>query len=265
MTPVTFDPVAAAYDTFMGRWTRLFMPMLLREAGIAPGQRVLDVATGTAGSALVLAEELGPAGSVVGADISLPMLQQARHKLDGRAIRLMAANGQALACRAGVFDRVVCQLGLMFFPDPVAGVREARRVLRPGGRFAALVWSVPERVPWFHLLGRELLQHFPERADDIFIGSRLADAGRLERVLVEAGLHEVRVVTETRPMEFASFEEYWSHVDSGAIRIGRMLGELGPKTAEAIRERVRAAMATFATGDRLVIPTEAVVAAGSTA
>lgn len=264
MTAVTFDRMAAAYDTFMGRWTRAFMPSLLRAAAIAPGQRVLDLATGTAESALVLAEALGPGGSVVGADISWPMLQAARHKLDGRPVRLLAANGQALACRAEVFDRVVCQLGLMFFPDPVAGVREARRVLRRGGRFAALVWSVPERVPWFYLLGRELLQHFPERRDEIFIGSRLGDVRRLEGVLVEAGLADVRAATETRPMEFASFDDYWASVQSGAIRIGAMLRELPAETVEAIRGRVRAAMTAFAVGERLVIPTEAVVAGGST-
>ena len=263
MTAVTFDRVAAAYDTFMGRWTRLFVPSLLRAAAIAPGQRVLDLATGTAESALVLAEASAPGGSVVGVDISWPMLQAARQKLDGRPVRLVAANGQALACRAAVFDRVVCQLGLMFFPDPVAGVREARRVLRPGGRFAALVWSAPERVPWFYLLGREIVQHFPERHDDIFIGSRLGERGRLERILVEAGLRDVRTATETRSLEFASFEEYWGYVQSGAIRIGQMLRELTPETAEAIRERIRTAMTAFAAGDRLVMPTEVVVAAGT--
>ena len=103
----------------------------------------------------------------------------------------------------------------------------------------------------------------PERHDDIFIGSRLGERGRLERILVEAGLREVRTATETRPMEFASFEEYWGYVQSGAIRIGQMLRELTPETAEAIRERIRTAMTAFAAGDRLVMPTEVVVASGT--
>ena len=263
MSAVTFDRVAHAYDTFMGRWTGAFMPSLLRAAEIAPGQRVLDLATGTAASALVLAEAVGPRGSVVGTDISWPMLRAARAKIEGRPIRLLAADGQALAVRAGVFERVVCQLGLMFFPDPVAGVREARRVLRPAGRFAALVWSVPERVPWFWVLGRELARHFPERHDSIFVAARLGGIGLLERVLVESGLRDVSATTVTVEMEFPSFEAYWSCVESGAIRIGQMLAELPRDAAADVLDRVRAAMTAFRAGDRLVLPTEAVVASGS--
>jgi len=260
---VSFDNVAVAYDDFMGRWTRAFMPALLRAAGVGRGQRVLDVATGTGESALMLSDTVGAAGSVVGADISLPMLARAAGKTQGRRIGLVVADGQSLACRADTFDRVLCQLGLHFFPDPVAGVREARRVLRPAGTFGATVWSVPERVPWFFVLAGELVAHFPERRDNLYAAERLADPGRLARVLREAGLGDVRVAVETKSMEFASFDAYWSHVESGAVRIGLMLRELPAPTVTRIKERVRAAMAPFAAGIGLVMPAEALIAVGT--
>lgn len=263
MTQVSFDRVAAVYDSFMGRWTHLFAPALLDAADLAPGQRVLDLATGTGECALLAAARVGPRGRVVGADISLPMLRAARGKVGARPIRLMAADAQALACRGESFDRVVAQLGLMFFPDPLAGAREARRVLRPGGRFAALVWSAAERVPWFNVLARELVEHLPGRRDELFVGSRLGAVETLERVFTAAGLRDVRVARQTQPMEFASFEAYWSYVEDGAIRIGTMLRELPGATAAAVRDRVRAALAAFAVGERLVMPTEVLVATGT--
>jgi len=141
---LTFDDVATAYDDFMGRWTRLYVPALLRAAHVAPGQRVLDMATGTGESASMAADAVGARGTIVGVDVSLPMLRGALAKPGARPIRLAAMDGQALALRHEIFDTVISQLGLMFFPSRVAGVREARRVLRPGGRFAALVWGALE-------------------------------------------------------------------------------------------------------------------------
>src|SRR5204862_4689001 len=112
----------------------------------ASGQRILDLATGTGEAALMAAEAAGPAGRILGADISLAMLRGAKAKLGARPIRLATMDAQALACRDAVFDAVISQLGLMFVPDPLAGLWECRRVLRHGGLLAALVRFPAARV-----------------------------------------------------------------------------------------------------------------------
>ena len=214
--PVTFDDVASAYDTFIGRWTRAFLPALLRAARIERGQRVLDLATGTGESALM------------------------------------------------VLDAVVCQLGLMFFPDPVAGVRECRRALHPGGVFASLVWAGAERIPWFGPLAAELLERFPQRRDEIVRGASLGEPGRLEHVLTAAGLRDIGVTAETHAIVFESFDDYWRLVETGAIRVGLLLRDLPDDAVRAIRVRAHAALSRFESGGRLSVPTTALVGVGRT-
>jgi len=262
VSALTFDKVAASYDEFMGYWTRVYMPALLRAAEIKPGQSVLDLATGTGEAALMTADAIALAGRVVGADISLPMLRGALAKVGTRPIRLAAMDGQALALRAAVFDVAICQLGLMFFPDPLAGVREARRVLRPGGRFAALVWGTLEQVPWVGVLVDELLLHFPDRRDDLLRGTSLGAPGRLHQVLADAGLRDVSVTAETQTFRFVSFDDYWRHVESGALRSGLMLRELPAETRRAIRDRIREQTVRFAARGGLEMPSVALVASG---
>ena len=262
MTPVTFDDVAGAYDTFIGRWTRAFLPALLRAARVERGQCVLDLATGTGESALMVHDAVGASGQVVGVDISLPMLRGAAAKVDRRRIGLAAMDGQALACRAASFDAVVCQLGLMFFPDPVAGARECRRALRPGGAFGSLVWAGAERVPWFGPLAAGLLEHFPQRRDEIVRGASLGEPGRLEHVLTAAGLRDVGVTAETQTIAFESFDDYWRLVETGAIRVGLLLRDLPDDAVHAIRARAHEALSRFESDGRLTVPTTALVGVG---
>src|SRR5262249_6075756 len=123
-----------AYDRYLGRWSRLFVPGLLAAARVADGHRVLDVATGPGEAVAATLPLAGASGLVVGADISAPMLEAARARLGGQRFCAVIADAQALPFADGAFDAVVCQLGLMFFPDPARSLGELRRVLRPGRR-----------------------------------------------------------------------------------------------------------------------------------
>jgi SAM-dependent methyltransferase len=123
----------SAYDGWIGRWSRLFVPAVLAAAEVAPGCRVLDVSTGTGEAALMTLPIVDASGVVIGADISPAVLEGARGRLDDPSFLPVAADGQALPFGNESFDAVICQLGLQFFPDPALGLREFRRALRIGG------------------------------------------------------------------------------------------------------------------------------------
>jgi len=124
----------SAYDQFTGRWSRLFVPLVLGAADLQPGDQVLDVATGTGEAAVAIMPVIGPSGRLIGADIAPAMLESARGRLKEPGFLTVAADGQALPFANGTFDAVVCQLGLQFFPNPGLGLKEFRRVPRGGGR-----------------------------------------------------------------------------------------------------------------------------------
>src|SRR3979411_164099 len=105
----------AAYDGYLGRWSRLCVPAVLKAAEVVRGDRVLDLATGTGEAARMALPLVEPFGLVVGADISQAMLEAARRRLATGRLRLVCADGQALPFKDGVFEAVVCQLGLQFF------------------------------------------------------------------------------------------------------------------------------------------------------
>src|ERR1700730_5141379 len=101
-----------AYDRWVGRWSRLFVPMVMAAAGVASGQRVLDISTGTGEAALFALHIVGASGLLIGADIAPMMLESARERLNDPLFHPVAADGQALPFKDGSFDAVVCQLGL---------------------------------------------------------------------------------------------------------------------------------------------------------
>jgi ubiquinone/menaquinone biosynthesis C-methylase UbiE len=138
------DTAAAGYDRAVGHMTRQLIAPLLRAARLSPGQRVLDIATGTGVAAEAAAEAVGPSGHVVAADIAPAMVERARERLGGAPnVSFAVEDGQSLTFPAESFDAVLCNMGLMYFPNPVRGLSEFRRVLRPGGRAAVSVSDQP--------------------------------------------------------------------------------------------------------------------------
>jgi ubiquinone/menaquinone biosynthesis C-methylase UbiE len=253
---------ASAYERYIGRWSRLFVPAVLAAAEVAGGDRVLDIATGPGEAALVAMSVVKPGGLVIGADISPVMLKAAHARLGEGSFRAVATDGQALAFRDGSFDAVVCQLGLQFFPDPAQGLAEFRRVLRAGRCTAVCVISTPDRAPMWGVLADALSRHLPEQREALHLGFALADPERLEHLLRMAGFRDVRVKRERRQGTIESFEAYWTPIEAGTGQMPQAYLALPELSRRAVREEVQARLAEFESGGHLVMDVEMLIGAG---
>jgi demethylmenaquinone methyltransferase/2-methoxy-6-polyprenyl-1,4-benzoquinol methylase len=149
-----FDRVAGHYDALNSVMTaglhHRWRERAAQRAGLGPGDAALDVCCGTGDLALELAGRVAPGGSVVGCDFSEPMLDLAREKADARGavgVRFEWADALTLPYDAGRFDAVTVGFGVRNLADLDRGLREAARVLKPGGRLVILEITQPRRPP----------------------------------------------------------------------------------------------------------------------
>jgi len=253
---------STAYDHWVGRWSRLFVPEVLAAAGVQVGQRVLDVSTGTGEAALGIASIIGASGLLVGADIAPAMLEGARSRLNQQAFLPVAADGQALPFVDSSFDAVVCQLGLQFFSDPGLGLIEFRRVLRQGAQAAVCVISTPDRAPVWGVLADVLGRLHPEQRSILQLSFALADSVQLEQLFRSAGFQDIRVERRSRDGIFDSFEDYWAPIAAGTGSIPQIYLSLPEPERDAVREEVRTRLTGFKAGEQLRMSVEMLIASG---
>jgi ubiquinone/menaquinone biosynthesis C-methylase UbiE len=233
------NEAAAEYDRAFAHVTAHFMPFLLQAAHIAPGMHVLDVATGTGLSAEAALAAAGPTGHVVAADISPAMADKARARLaKAPNASVSVEDGQALSFADGSFDAVLCNLGLMFFPDPVRGLSEFRRVLRPGGRVAVSVNTVVERS-YNHQINVIIARHMPSLAEAVTRTFALGEASRLRSLFDEAGLTDIETHAVRHTFVLPSFDVYYGPFERGGASTGQALAALPEEIRRAVREEVR--------------------------
>jgi ubiquinone/menaquinone biosynthesis C-methylase UbiE len=183
-----WDLAAAHYDESWKLQLADVQAELLNCASIVPGERVLDVACGTGGLSLQAARAAGPAGNVLGVDLSERMVQIATQRAADAGLvnaRFVRADAQSLELSEAQFDVVLCSLGLMYVPQPEAALREVRRSLRPGGRVVLSVWGERMACGWasvFPVVDAEV------RSEVCPLFFRLGHAGELARACRHSGL-----------------------------------------------------------------------------
>ncbi len=194
--------VADAYEDIYV--PRIFIPWgkrLIEKARLQPGDAVLDVATGPGTVARLAAEQVGPEGRVVGADISPAMIAVATGKPvvpAGAAVEYVVSPAAPLAVPDGAFDVVTCQQGLQFFPDRGAAIAEMHRALKRNGQLVAAVWREIALQPSFAALDAALRECLPaEQAEPYGAPFRWPRGEDLVAALRDGGFSEV-VLEELR-------------------------------------------------------------------
>jgi SAM-dependent methyltransferase len=186
------------YDRELG--DMMFSPyardMVHRLSDFASG-RLLETAAGTGIVTQALAGALPAAVVIVATDLNQPMLDHAAAKEGMRRVHFQQANALALPFPDQSFDVVICQFGIMFFPDRVAGMREARRVLKPGGRFLFSVWGPIGENPVMAVTVEALARRYPTHPNWFLERTPCGyhDADAIQSDLRSAGLPPAKIET----------------------------------------------------------------------
>lgn len=234
-------------------WLRGATDAMLDMAGIAPGSRVLDVAAGAGDQTLDIAERVGPQGYVLATDLSPAILEfaavNARRAGHGN-VATRAVDGERLQVDEASFDAAVCRLGLMFFPDPLQGLREMYRALKPGGGVCTMVFSRPEANPCITIVMSTALEHAGLAPRDPYQRGGLLSLGKselIDAIFRDAGFKDVATTKIDAPFKLPSTQDYLSFIRTSASPIQQILSKLDATAAESAWAAMGARLKVFET------------------
>ena len=257
-----WDKAAAHYERY---WERQLAParaLLFELADLRPGMRVLDVACGTGLVTFPAAEAVGPSGSVAATDISEAMVTHVTREAAARGVANVQASrmdADELRFDDASFDAVLCALGLMYVPDPLASIREMTRVLRPGGRMIGVVWGARDRCGWAEIFPIVDARVQSEVCPMFF---RLGTGHALQRTMEDAGLEQVRAERLSTTLEYDSAADACGAAFAGGP-VALAYSRFDEETAEAARSEYVKSIAPYRVGDGYAIAGEFVAACGT--
>ena len=237
----------------------VWAPIVVDLAQPRPGERVLDVACGTGIVARIAAARVGPTGSVVGVDLNPGMLSVARSVVStdsrsGGPLQWQEASADKLPFPDGSFDVVYCQLGLQFFADRSAALREMRRVLGAEGRLALMVWRGINESPGFAVLTEALERHVSQAAATIMRAPfGLSNADELAALVRAAGFQGVAIQQRSGTVRFPSVEKFVLSYVAGSPLAGPV-SQANDAARGALITDVRNALGKYTSNTELAFP-----------
>jgi ubiquinone/menaquinone biosynthesis C-methylase UbiE len=249
---------ADGYDEYTARITNPGIAPLLAAAEVASGQRLLDVCCGTG---LVAAAAAKAGASVIGLDLSDPMVATARAK--GLPAEFHAGDAEALPFADATFDCIVCNFGLYHLPDPDRAIAEAARVLKPGGRYAFTTWCGPDVSPLFKIIPEAVRARgnpdvgLPPAPPPF----RLADRDESNRVMRAAGFAAITFSDFTSLLE-CPLHNVIEFLARGTVRMTMVLRAQTPEARARIEQEIKERLSDYTDGGVLRLPMPALVVSG---
>ena len=271
-TRAQWEAAAEAWDRWaplLARWLGPATEAMLDMACVGPGARVLDVAAGAGEQTLAAARRAGAQGHVLATDISPAILGFAL----GAARRAGLTNVETLELDGerhdtlpeASFDAAISRVGLIYFPDQQRALAGIRRALKAGGRFAAVVYSTPEKNPFFSIpVGiirrrAQLPPPLPGQPGPFSLGAE----GVLARMLQQAGFRGVEVRRVDSPVRLASAAECVRFERESFGALHQMMAAMSERERTETWAEIEAALRKFETGEGFAGPCEMLVGAGT--
>ena len=249
----------------------MFAPVtqaLIDDVGIIEGDSVLDVAGGSGEPSLTIAETVGPTGSVTFTDAVAEMVTAAKSEAQRRGLRNVVFRrcaADSLPFESESFDAVVCRLGVMLFPDPLAALREMLRVTKFDGAISLVVWGKSELNPFFYAI-TNVVSRYSEvpPADPNAPGAfRFAEPGALAEILKQVGAKDVRErVRRFNIIAPISPEQFWEVRSETSGTLREKLATLPPSQADLLAQEAQEAIREYSSNKQISIPAQMIIVTG---
>ena len=234
---------------------------LVKTAEIKPDDLVLDVACGTGVVSKEISHLLGNSGALIGTDISRVALCIAKKSIQFTNSHFVEMDAENLGFRVN-FDKVVCQYGLMFFPNASKVLKSVNNMMKKDGIVAIAVHGTPEGVPYFSCIMNSILHHIPDiKVRGTPTVHRFGNPEDLQKEISTAGFSDVEIKKFTFAYHTGDFEEYWiDYINSTANSIWPKIKSKGIEIVNMIKKEAKQNTSPFIKNQKIEFPWDVLIA-----
>ncbi|MGI0027387.1 MAG: class I SAM-dependent methyltransferase [Nitrosopumilaceae archaeon] len=237
---------------------------LVKIAEIKSDDSVLDVACGTGVVSKEISYLLGNSGNLVGIDISRTALDIAKKSIQFRNIDFIEMDAENLGFQTD-FNKIVCQYGLMFFPDASKVLKSIIDIMKKNGRIAIAVHGTQAGVPYFSCIMNSILHYIPDiREKGTPTVHRFGNPEDLKNEISTAGFEDIKIKKLTFTYNTGSFDEYWTdYMNSTANSIWPKIKTKGTEVVNAIKKEAEKNTLAFIKNEKIEFPWDVLIATAS--